>query len=184
MSKFRGFTLVELMIALVVGLVLIGGAGTFYIINLRANVDAVRIQKFEQTLQVLVESVVSEIRRAGYEAVGETLAAPIFDASVDECLMLSHSVPTGASPLYYGFKREEDGVVYGFVDSVKPSCDGDWSPLTSKDIVKVTRFEFFVEESPLIRIEVDAEAVGVTQDNGAPIVRNIFAHAYARNQIP
>src|SRR5437868_3279562 len=66
MIKQIGLSIVEMMIGISIGIILIGGAGTFYLSSLKGNIDDVRQQRFEQFIQILKSNIVATIRRAGY----------------------------------------------------------------------------------------------------------------------
>ncbi|MGH8530668.1 MAG: prepilin-type N-terminal cleavage/methylation domain-containing protein [Nevskiales bacterium] len=61
----QGFSLVELMIALVLGLVLVGGAVSVLTGTLRSNADLARMARLEEQLDGLMVLVLRDLRRAG-----------------------------------------------------------------------------------------------------------------------
>jgi prepilin-type N-terminal cleavage/methylation domain-containing protein len=63
----RGFSLVELMVALVVGLVVSGAVLAFTMSTLKSNSDYVRSTRLTQELRNNMELVTRELRRAGYD---------------------------------------------------------------------------------------------------------------------
>lgn len=66
--RVRGFTLVELMVALVVGLVVTLAAVSFVASVAKANSDNLRVTRLTQELRALSEVMSREIRRARYVA--------------------------------------------------------------------------------------------------------------------
>ena len=65
--KAPGFSLIELMIALVAGLVVAGAAVAFMVSSLRSNNDYVQATKLEQELRSNLDFVTRDLRRAGYD---------------------------------------------------------------------------------------------------------------------
>ncbi len=61
----QGFSLVELMIALMLGLVLVGGAVSVLGGTLRSNADLVRMARLEEQLDGLMGLMLRDLRRAG-----------------------------------------------------------------------------------------------------------------------
>lgn len=63
----QGFTLVELMVGLVLGLIVIGAILTFTVSSIRANSSYVGATKLQQELRNAMSYVVAELKRAGYD---------------------------------------------------------------------------------------------------------------------
>lgn len=60
-----GFSLVELMVGVVVGMIVVGAAGVVYVTTVRSSTDTLRITKLNQELRTMMDVMVSDIRRAG-----------------------------------------------------------------------------------------------------------------------
>lgn len=67
-SRQRGFTLVEMMVALVVGLIVSGAAAAFVVSIAKANSQDLQVTRLTQELRAVSEVVNREIRRARYVA--------------------------------------------------------------------------------------------------------------------
>lgn len=65
-SRQGGFSLVELMVGMVVGLLVIAGAGTVYISTLRGSTESIQMTKVNQELRSIMAVMTSDIRRTGY----------------------------------------------------------------------------------------------------------------------
>lgn len=63
----RGFSLVELMIALVAGLLVVGAVLAFTLSSLRSNSEYIRATRLTQELRTTLNFVSDELRRAGYD---------------------------------------------------------------------------------------------------------------------
>lgn len=82
-SKQSGFTLVELMIALVVGLILTGGVLQIYLSNKQAYRTNEALARIQEDSRLMTDVVGRKIRMAGYRALPEKKLTSIFpDTSV------------------------------------------------------------------------------------------------------
>jgi len=64
--KQEGFTLIELMIAMMLGLIVIGGALSIYISTIKSSSDVVNSARLNYDLDSVMQLMVNDIRRAGY----------------------------------------------------------------------------------------------------------------------
>ncbi len=63
-----GFTITELMVGLLVGMITVGAAINIYLVAVRTSSETLREAKLVQELRTIMEIMVSDIRRAGYWA--------------------------------------------------------------------------------------------------------------------
>ncbi len=68
LTSSRGFSLVELLVALIAGLIIVAAAGTLYVSILRANAAAVQLSSLNLGMQSLLDVMERDIRRTGYFA--------------------------------------------------------------------------------------------------------------------
>jgi prepilin peptidase dependent protein B len=61
-----GFTLVELMVGIVVGLIVIGGAIAVFVTTLVGSTNTIREARLNQEMRVAMDFMVEDIRRAGF----------------------------------------------------------------------------------------------------------------------
>lgn len=100
----RGFSMVELLIALVAGLIIVGTATTLYVSIIRANATSVQLSALNLGMQGLLDVMERDIRRAGYfanaslnlsrDANGNPVIAP-----TDRTAMFSRTVSAGSATL-------------------------------------------------------------------------------------
>jgi len=62
----RGLTLVELLVALAVGLVVLTGAGVLFIDNMRSQAATLKLTKLNQDMRAMMDVMTRDIRRAGF----------------------------------------------------------------------------------------------------------------------
>ena len=191
MKRTRGFTLVELMVGLAIGMVLVLAAEHFLMTTLFANATGVKQQRFEQTLQALSGTMVSQIRRAGYARPAATLAMfgtkPYSVPGNDsDCIAFTHSTPT-KDQVYFGF-RLRNGAVHYFEsmaaapDCTNPSLTG-WVAITDATLVNFGSVRFWANpaEPALINIALSAQGVDLTTPNGTPYSRTSNLAVRIRN---
>ena len=68
LTSSRGLSLVELLVALIAGLIIVAAAGTLYVSILRANTASVQLSSLNLGMQSLLDVMERDIRRAGYFA--------------------------------------------------------------------------------------------------------------------
>jgi len=66
MKKQAGFTLIELMIALLIGLVIVSATIGIYISTIRGSMDVLRSARLNHDLDSAMQLMINDIRRAGY----------------------------------------------------------------------------------------------------------------------
>jgi prepilin-type N-terminal cleavage/methylation domain-containing protein len=117
----RGFSLIELMVALVVGLIVTGAVLAFTMSSLRSNTEFVQSTRLTQELRNSIGFVSSELRRAGYDehamnyytqrGNGPTQVSPFSLLHVDD------AAPAGAGG------TDSDCVIYAY-DRGAPAAPG------------------------------------------------------------
>jgi prepilin peptidase dependent protein B len=196
MKYAKGFTLVELMVSITIGILVLTGATQFYLNVFRSNVDGVRLQRFEQTVHVLAETMVSDLRRAGYERPGVTLTpqanAEFFTAvGTPKCILFNYSNqdPTDNTWKQYWYGYQLSGQVIYFYESnlANGSCANltGWEALTDVTQIIITNTDaqpvFAHAGAALVNINLRAQAVGVTAQGGGAVTRNLNVSVRVRN---
>lgn len=100
-NKVGGFTLVELMIAMVLGLIVIGAVLALSLSMIRANSDTISSTRLTQELRATSAVVTSELQRAGGVANPFDLAGAATMGDIDDdtagCIIYSYSFQDGAN---------------------------------------------------------------------------------------
>ena len=76
-GRVSGFSLVEMLIALAVGLVVVSGVIGIYVSTLKSNSDNLNMLRLNQELRAAMDMMVRDIRRAGFRGDGTTAPMPI-----------------------------------------------------------------------------------------------------------
>lgn len=112
----QGFSLIELMVSLVAGLIVIGAVGAFTISSLQSNAEYIQSTRLTQELRSTMDLTNRELRRAGYDENAMSLLlktittpspfAPIFivdnlnsdsNAATVDCILYAYDRAGGTS---------------------------------------------------------------------------------------
>ncbi|WP_429036095.1 PilW family protein [Aeromonas media] len=119
LNRERGFSLVELMIAMVAGLILVAAVTSLFATILRANSTAIKVSHLNQEIQAITDMMARDITRAGYDASAATATR-----------LVSGAVP---SPFYFNTSKDVGNnciiVRYdGRDESAPSSANGEMDP--------------------------------------------------------
>lgn len=126
MKKQIGLTLIELMIAMALGLIIIAATMNIYISSIRASTETINSSRLNYDAEMAMRLMVNDIRRAGYwggAVVQEAITATNpFTATATTIQILTSNtttVSTVGDCILYSYDEDSDGVVdnnehYGF----------------------------------------------------------------------
>jgi prepilin peptidase dependent protein B len=157
----RGFSLVELMVAMVAGLIVLGAAVVFTVTSMRSYSENILSSKLTQELRTSMNLVVRELRRAGHDSTSvtrvltTTSASTFDDLAVDgDCITYEYDRQVGAdgpdATEIRGFRLNEDtGTLQLNASGAAIDCDNDadWEDITDPEVVTITKFEPVMVES-------------------------------------
>ncbi len=158
-----GFNLVELMVAMVAGLLLVAAVISLFATILKANHTAMQTSRLNQEIQLLTDMMARDIQRAGYDASAtQFLGAPSGSRSsfyFDTALDLMGETATG-SGLYTcirvrydnddnGVLNADDSLVYSYSSGDKgikqgpggTTC-GNGSLISTDNTIEITNLTF------------------------------------------
>ena len=124
----KGFTLIELIIALMLGIIVIGSVGTVYLSTIKSSSSVLKMAKLNYEMNTLMSMMVSDIRRSGYNqgTVATSIQDNIFNqvtssTDMDTALSLrsvmnnTTQIPassnTAGQCILYAYDKDLDGVV-------------------------------------------------------------------------
>lgn len=178
----HGFTLVELMIGIAVGLFLVAGASKFFVDHLRNSRQLLAETRLNQDLRAVLETISHELRRAGYWAESikgvqsPTTANPYSAIAPTATDSLAVASFTHDAPGFRGF-RVDSAVLNGYFRS-------SWQALTDIDSLRVTDFSVSSQAQtvPLGELCTPACAPGGA---GCPalVVRRLLVSIEARSAV-
>lgn len=107
-SRQRGFSLVELMISLIAGLILVGAVLSFTVSSVRSNAEFVSATRLTQELRNTMDFVSRELRRAGYDQnyLGQLARAPGSTVQSDFSPILVSGAATTTPCVIYSYDRD------------------------------------------------------------------------------
>lgn len=164
-KKHTGFSLVELMIAMVLGLIVVGGAMSMYITTIRSSADIVNSARLNHDLDSLMQLMVNDIRRSGYWGAANVNSMaknnPFTVGALDiqlsnksgeannTCILYAYDGENGNGIAdlkeYYGFRLNGTGIDMHFAKAVgvENTCDsGHWESIVDTNNVAITRLTF------------------------------------------
>jgi prepilin peptidase dependent protein B len=158
MKKQTGYTLIEIMVALLIGLVIVVATITIYISTIKGSKDVINSARLNHDLESVMSLMVNDIRRAGYwggAVVGAdsstnpfTIGTANIQIPTAACILYSYDADGDRSPdnsEYYGFKLQSGAVKIRSADTAETTvdCTGTgWSTLTVEESVNITALTF------------------------------------------
>jgi type II secretory pathway component PulJ len=184
MPKQWGFTLLELMIGIGVGVAVMAGVFSTYLSFLKSNNDTIKAARLDNDLRAAMALMTTDIRRAGYwanasSAVGSGVnsnpfmtSATKIQASADStCILLSYDLDKNGSIPALGTAGGDERFGYrlrgGQIQS-RPttlstfSCDdadSSWDAITELPVMEITDLSFSI--SPIV-IDIDGSGPGTS----------------------
>lgn len=144
-----GLTLIELMIAITIGLIVMATTIVVFVTSLRSNTDTLNMIRLNQELQAVTTLVVKDVRRSGYWGINTAgtvnIYAPVASSfnqsggAGDDCILLAYDLASngaGGGNDYIGYKWDTDHMEMK-VDDTAFDCSGDWEDLTDPAVVNI-----------------------------------------------
>lgn len=100
-----GFSLVEMMVALVAGMVVVGAVLAFTVSSVRANSDYVQSTRLMQELRNVTDYMTVELKRAGYDEKAMKYVANPTSTAVSKFAPMLIDTTAGANCILYGYDR-------------------------------------------------------------------------------
>ena len=138
-----GFTLVELMVAMVLGLIVMGAVLALSLAMIRANSDTISSTRLTQELRAAAAAITSELQRAGSVANPFDLVAANGIGAMDDatagCIRYSYSFTDASNAVQTinrAISRSGDAIYVGAV------CGATGTTKLSSDTVDITNLAF------------------------------------------
>jgi len=166
----KGFTLIELMISISLGIVAVSAIMFFYISTITSSYSTLKSSRLNQEMSSLMSIMTNEIRRAGYNGTyNEDSSSNLFsNVSSKTVLMIndvtfdtSSTATNKGSCITFTYDRDLDGVIdteeYGgfklssnevYMRTSSGSCStATWEKITDANEIKVTNLDFDFSDS-------------------------------------
>jgi len=163
----KGFTLIEIMIALMLGLIVIGGALSMYISTIRSSSDTIKSAHLNYDLGMAMSLMTNDIKRAGYwggAVIGANSMLNPFTAatsltkgtniSADDCILYTYDADSDGivdADEYYGFRRFLNAPTSTYTIQMRSSnvacgaTGSGWSSITDENTIDITAVQFSFE---------------------------------------
>lgn len=165
--KSRGFTLIELMIGMIVGLIVLSAVGYAFISSIRSAKDVLNSVKLNTEVSLVTDIITGELRRTGYWPITGsgnseygTSASSGNDlvlypgGSSASCVQYSYfndsQSPIGKTYRAFGWVSGASGsyLVTSSSDSSFPDCSGidsSWTEFTDPDVLNIENFDLSLD---------------------------------------
>lgn len=118
-SQAGGFSLVELMVALVAGLIVSAAVLSFFFSSMKSNGEYVQSTRLSQELRNSMDLLTRDLRRAGYDQNGmaqlaKGTASPFAPVQISgECILYSYDKANAVAGAAFGALDVANGEVHG-----------------------------------------------------------------------
>ncbi|MDP3876745.1 MAG: prepilin-type N-terminal cleavage/methylation domain-containing protein [Methylobacter sp.] len=156
MNKQTGFTLIELMIASLLGLIVVSATIAMYVGTVRASTDTLNSVHLNHDLDAVLSLITNDLKRAGYwggAVIGAdslnnpfTLDTANIQAPAASCILYSYDADGDGvvdADEFYGFRLNGSNIDIRLSGTTTADCaDGTWSAMTTEGTVNVTALTF------------------------------------------
>ncbi|MDH5357843.1 MAG: prepilin-type N-terminal cleavage/methylation domain-containing protein [Gammaproteobacteria bacterium] len=189
-SKQTGITLIEMMIAMVLGLIVTGSIIAIFVSNVKSTSENVKMLHLNQELRVVMGFISNEIKRAGYSGDPTNTA-----------FMTDFNYDAGNNCIRYSYDADGDGIQdanerFGFrltANTIQWSSDvtsgtctnGIWQSLTDTSTASITAFTIVSSDiaSGTVTIkQLDVTLIGEIALNPGTASRTITETIRVRNE--
>ncbi|MDR3491228.1 MAG: prepilin-type N-terminal cleavage/methylation domain-containing protein [Gammaproteobacteria bacterium] len=209
-QKMLGFTLPELLVALVVNAILFTALISIFIVNITHYNTIIKVNRLNQQLQATMQLMVNDIRRAGYWANANNDIGtnqnnnPFMASGVDltigasnTCILFAYDKNSSGTLPSIGSSSDDERYGYRLTGNAVQSrpwgasfnCTGtDWENVTDPNLVTVTALTFTLTTqnmsaggtSTISLRSVDITLTGQLTDD-ATVTKTLTEHVRIRN---
>lgn len=153
MKRQKGLSLIEIMVAMVIGLILLMALVSLYGLSIRGSATALRSIRLNHDMEAVMNLMVNDIRRAGYWGWANTerpaFNNPFISNNADikiignSCILYSYDANENGSienNEYYGFRLQNGAIMLRFSRNDPSTADGcnnsgdRWESFTDPDL--------------------------------------------------
>ncbi|WP_028455482.1 PilW family protein [Chitinilyticum litopenaei] len=172
----HGFTLIEILVALAIGMLVIGAAYSYFLSTLRTSSALVAQSRLQQEVRLAAELMQRDIRRAAYRpanAAGVN-ATPLYIGKTSStlpsanCLIYAYYDPDSTTTVRHGgFVWHGNRLYMKKPDSTSAACPNDasadsnnWLPISSESTAQITGLSLIAISStpPQLRMAMSARS--------------------------
>jgi type IV pilus assembly protein PilW len=156
MKKQTGFTLIELMVSMVLGLIVLGATIKIYVATVGGSSSLMKSARLNHDLESVMTLMLNDIKRAGYWGLATpaadsrdnpfTTATTNLSISASTCVLYSYDADGDGivdSDEYYGFKLDGITIKMRKTGATTANCnDGTWEDFIDSNQLKITALQF------------------------------------------
>jgi prepilin peptidase dependent protein B len=154
LTNKKGYSLVELMLALLLGSVLLAMVIGLYVTSVSSGAKSLKYSRLRTDLQSIMSIMETDIRRAGYGGSeflvgsGATKMVDTLTSGTSKCIVYSYnhnSAATITDTNRMGFRLFDNEIQFGSgVDPLATNCysEGSWEGFSDKNFIKITDMTF------------------------------------------
>lgn len=158
MNRQSGFTLIEIMIALTLGLIVVGATISIYSTTVNSSANIIKSSRLNHDLESVMSLMISDIKRSGYwggaTAIVDTRTNPftggndnLFISNDNSCILYGYDGNDGDGAVdndeRYGFKFENDTIRMRKTGTNNTDCtDGGWEEFIDGAQLTITSLFF------------------------------------------
>jgi type IV pilus assembly protein PilW len=195
MNKQKGLTLIELMIAMVIGLLVVGVTITLFVTNVRSATENARMTRLNQELRMTMGFISDELKRAGYSADPANSDFISEFRAVTNCIRYAYDENgNGIREVTerFGFELDTSTIRWGRSVTTNDCSDGNWESITNANTSTITAFTVTTPEadtaittpSGLDILQFDVVITGQIDLNSGTASRTISETIRVRNEDP
>jgi type IV pilus assembly protein PilW len=178
----RGFSLIELMIAMTLGMLVITAVLNIYLSTLSSSTDTVGSAKLNHDLGTVALVITNDLRRAGYwggaVSGSDPENNPFMDATTNvqipssDCIVYTYDAD-GDGALdddeYYGFRLNNGTIQLKQTGATTANCnDGEWTNVLESNEINVTGLIFsFVTSADIENLTATSKCMNFTANTSA-----------------
>ncbi|PKH03536.1 pilus assembly protein PilW [Psychromonas sp. MB-3u-54] len=184
LTKKKGYSLVELMLALLLGSVLLAMVIGLYVTSVSSGAKSLKYSRLRTDLQSIMSMMEADVRRAGYGGGdflvgnGGTKVVDSLTSGSSSCLIYSYEDDneSHAAPTYRkGFRLSNNEIQYGSndvtpIDPLVANCYsavGGWEGLSDKNFIKITELIFTESVVPTAAASIRSVAIHLSGELAA-----------------
>ncbi|MGB1580803.1 MAG: prepilin-type N-terminal cleavage/methylation domain-containing protein [Nevskiales bacterium] len=198
-----GLTLVELMVAMALGLVLFAGLLNAYVATVKHNGDLIVSAHLDNELHKVLDMMARDLRRAGTHGSPSSLIvggsnpfavdapAAYTGEAANSCITFGYDwdsdgvldISPANADERYGF-RLKDGAIQARLSGL--ACDADgWSDVTDKKVVRVTALQFQPTNTVAGAMHVQEFQISINAElnNDPAVTRSLSKQVRVRNDL-
>lgn len=179
LMKQRGITLIEMMIAILIGLIVAATAITIYVYSVKSQTENINLIRLNQDVRGIMDLVVRDVRRAGFVTSSPesnfaclknnpfgTISLLESDTSTtgDSCLLFSYNANDNQlcsveSNEHFGFRNDDGVLQMKSSGGNETDCSsGNWEAINDEEINITSVFSLDQKELDITEMFADDDA--------------------------